>query len=127
MKKNHKIILYGILIWLIVFIISIVIYPLHDTQRPFFESIMPVVITGFTVLFSIFYFKDIDREFFKEGILIGVVWLVINIVFDLFMFMEGPMKKSIAEYMMDIGFTYLMIPIITVGIGYVLDYGMKDK
>jgi len=42
------------------------------------------------------------------------------------MFMEGPMKMSIADYMMDIGFTYLMIPVITVGIGYIQDSKMRD-
>jgi len=87
---------------------------------------MPVAIAGFTVLFSIFYFKEIKEDLVKEGMLIGISWLVINIVFDLFMFMEGPMKMSIADYMMDIGFTYLMIPVITVGIGYIQDSKMRD-
>jgi uncharacterized membrane protein YpjA len=82
---------------------------------------MPVAIAGCVVGFTFLYFKDLKNDFFKEGIIIGIVWLVINIVFDLFMFMEGPMKMSIADYMMDIGFTYLMIPIITIGFGYILD------
>ena len=127
MKKNYRIIFYGFLIWLIVFIISIVIFPLHDSHRPFFESIMPVAIAGCTVFFSIFYFRDIEKEFFKEGMIIGVVWLVINIIFDMFMFMEGPMKMSLVDYMMDIGFTYLMIPVITVGFGYIQDCRMKNE
>jgi len=37
------------------------------------------------------------------------------------MFMpESPMKMSFADYMMDIGLTYLIIPVICIGFGYLL-------
>lgn len=36
------------------------------------------------------------------------------------MFMEGPMKMSLVDYVMDIGLTYLIIPAVTVGFGYVM-------
>jgi hypothetical protein len=45
---------------------------------------------------------------------------LISIVIDLFMFMWGPMKMSIGDYMADIGLTYLIIPAITVGAGFLL-------
>jgi hypothetical protein len=121
MKKIYKIILYGFLIWLIVFFISFAIYPLHGDNKALFESIMPIAIAGCVVGFATLYFKDMDDNFLNEGITIGIVWFAVNIIFDLFMFMEGPMKMSIGDYMMDIGFTYLMIPIITVGCGYLLE------
>ncbi len=121
MKRNTKIILYGFLLWFIVFIISIAIYPLHESSRPFFESIMPVAITGFTIVFSILYFKDIRENLIKEGVMVGIIWLAINIIFDLFLFMEGPMKMSPADYLMDIGLTYLIIPIITIGFAFILE------
>jgi uncharacterized membrane protein YpjA len=104
-----------------VFLISFAVYPLHEDNRPFFESIMPVAIAGCVIGFAFLYFKELEDNFFNEGILIGIAWFAINIVFDLFMFMEGPMKMSLADYMRDIGFTYLMIPIITIGIGYLLE------
>jgi hypothetical protein len=34
--------------------------------------------------------------------------------------MEGPMKMSFADYMADIGLTYLIIPAVTFGLGYSL-------
>jgi len=37
------------------------------------------------------------------------------------MFMWGPMKMSFINYMMDIGFTYLIYPIVTIGFGSVLE------
>jgi len=35
------------------------------------------------------------------------------------MFTRGPMPMSFINYLKDIGFTYLLIPVITVGFGYV--------
>jgi len=121
MNKYLRIIFFGFLIWLIVFIVSVAIYPIHESNRPFFESIMPVVITLGTIIFSILYFRDIKEDLIKEGIIVGILWLLVNIIIDLFFFMEGPMKMSPADYMMDIGFTYLIIPIITIGITFILE------
>ena len=118
MKKYYKIIMFGFIIWAIVLIVSFAIYPLHDSHRPFFESIMPVAIAACTVVFSVLYFREIKMDRITEGIIVGFVWFMINIIMDLFLFMEGPMKMSIADYMMDIGFTYLIIPIITIGFAF---------
>jgi len=122
MKKYLKIVLFGFLIWLIVFLISIALFSIHETQRPLFESIMPVVITACAVFFSIFYFRKTEANFLKEGVLLGVIWFAVNILFDLLLFMEGPMKMSLTDYMKDIGLTYLIIPIVSIGFGYLLEF-----
>lgn len=120
MKSWKRALLYGFLIWLLPFIVSIIIFPLRESARPLFESIMPVVVTLCAVVFSILYFKNLDRDFLKEGILLGVIWFVISLVIDLLMFSSGPMKMSFADYMMDIGLTYLIIPTVTIGFGYLM-------
>jgi fumarate reductase subunit C len=81
---------------------------------------MAVVVTVSAVLFAILYFRKIASGFLRQGVLIGIIWFVINIVIDLMLFMEGPMKMSFADYMMDIGLTYLIIPAVTIGFGYLL-------
>ena len=60
--------------------------------------------------------------FLREGIIIGILWYVIPAVIDLVMFGFGPeqMRMSFVDYMKDIGITYLMIPVITIGFGYIL-------
>jgi hypothetical protein len=117
--KSYKLALfYGFLLWLIPFIIAILISPLRTTERPLFESIMPVVVTIFTVLFSNLYFKKVEAGFLKEGIWLGVIWYLISVAIDLLMFMWGPMKMTFVEYMKDIGLTYLIIPSITIGFGF---------
>ena len=123
MKKYVKwIIGFGILIWLIPFLVSFVVFPLKDSNRPLFESIMPVVLTITVVIFSILFFKRVDKEFMKEGFIIGIVWFTISIVIDLFMFIpESSMHMSLVDYIMDIGLTYLIILVIPVGFGYMLE------
>lgn len=121
MKKRLRVSLFGFLTWLVPFIVSILIFPIRESQRPLFESIMPVVVTVCAVGFSILYFRKLEGGFLREGILIGVVWFVINIVLDLLLFLEGPMKMSFPDYMMDIGLVYLIIPVVTLGFGYLLE------
>jgi len=83
---------------------------------------MVVVITAVIVLFSVIYFKNVDTEFLMEGIIIGILWLAINLIIDLLLFMpESLMQMIFADYMMDIGLTYLMMPIIAVGFGYLIE------
>lgn len=122
-SRNWKtIMLFGFLIWLIPFVVSFFIFPLRSSSRPLFESIMPVVLTSAVVLFTVRYLRKINREFVKEGIFIGIVWLVISLVIDLILFMpESPMQMTLSDYVMDIGITYLIILIIPVGSGYLME------
>ena len=120
MKKYLRLGLFGFLVWLIPFVVSFFIFGLKTSLPTLFESIMPVVVVICTVVFSAVYLRKVKADFLKEGIVVGIVWLVICLVFDLLLFMEGPMKMSFADYMMDIGLVYLTIPTITVGFGWLL-------
>ena len=122
MNKYLKIGLFGFLLWLIPFAISVLIFPLRMSQRPLFESIMPVVIAIWTVFFSILYLSKKKSDLLKESIFIGNAWLLISIVLDLMIFIEGPLKMPIWDYVTDIAVTYLMIPVITSGFGYLMEH-----
>jgi hypothetical protein len=120
MKSLKLSFFYGFLLWLIPFIVGFVIYPLRGPNRALFETIMPLTLTIGVVFFSILYFRKKDREFLIAGIQLGVIALILSILIDLLLFMWGPMKMSFAAYMMDIGLTYLIYPIVTIGFGYLL-------
>jgi hypothetical protein len=117
MKSVKLALLYGFLVWVLPFAVAFMIFPLRTSDRLFFESIMPVAVTLAVVIFSLLYFKKLDGNFSKEGLLLGLIWLAISIGIDLLMFSGGPMKMGFTDYMKDIGFTYLIIPIVTVGFG----------
>ena len=118
MKSIKKTLLYGFLIWLIPFVVAFLIFPIRESNRALFESIMPVVITISVAFFAYQYFKKLDNNFVKEGVMLGLIWLAISFVIDLVMFMQGPMKMTFTVYIVDIGLTYLIIPAITIGFGY---------
>ncbi len=122
MQNIKTALIYGFLVWVVPFVIAIFIFPLRQNDRPLFESIMPVVVTVITAFLSYKYFQKNKTESVKEGIRIGLLWLAISIGIDLLMFMQGPMKMGLIDYLKDIGITYLIIPAITISHSYLLHY-----
>lgn len=120
MKIYSKIILFGFLLWLSVFLSSFVFYSIKQSNPTFFETLITITLTFFTILFTVLYFKKIHDHYVKYGVITGISWLLINIAIDLCLFSWGPMKMTFVAYMGDIGLTYLTIPITTMGIGYLL-------
>ncbi|MCL7412138.1 MAG: hypothetical protein M8353_00770 [ANME-2 cluster archaeon] len=86
----------------------------------FFKSIMIVVGGLVGVTLAVIYFKEIEQDFVREGITIGVVWLIMNLVFDLVFMSAGFFPMTVTQYFTDIGMRYLMIPTFTIGMGYIL-------
>ena len=128
MHSLKKSILFGFLVWLLPFIVALLIFPIHESNRPLFESIMPLVITISVVIFSYLYFKSIVTNIKAEGAKLGVVFLLISLVIDLIMFMpNSPMHMGLLDYVADIGLTYLIIPVITVGMAYAIDREKNKK
>jgi len=121
MTSIKRALLFGLLVWLIPFAVAFVIYPIRESSRPLFESIMPVTVAAATVVFAVLYFRQVARQHLREGILIGLIWLVMCLAIDMpLMLLGGPMQMTPSEYIADIGVTYLMIPVITIGMGAVL-------
>jgi len=122
MKSIKKAVVYGFAVWVIPFAIAIMIFQIRVSDRALFESIMPVVVTLCTASFSILYLRILQGNLLTEGVMLGAVWFVINIGLDLLMFMpESPMRMTLVDYVKDIGLTYLIIPTITIGFGYLAE------
>ncbi len=61
MNKYVKLAGFGFLIWLMPFLVSFVIFSLKSSNRPLFESIMPVVLVLAVMTSSVLYFKKIEK------------------------------------------------------------------
>lgn len=119
----RTVIFFGILLWIIPFIVSVIVFPTKTFFAPFFETIMAVTVTLCVVIFAILYFKRVTADFIRIGIVVGVIWFAISIVIDLVLFLSpSPMQMSFPNYMMDIGLTYLIYPVVTIGFGYLLEH-----
>ncbi len=118
---------FGVLVWLIPFIVAFIIFPIHESARPLFESIMAVSVSTTAVVFGIIYLKNVKQNIIKAGIQIGILWFIIPVLIDApLMLLGGPMKMSIAEYLADIGVTYLCIPVITWGLSVAYSRSTND-
>lgn len=128
MKSLKKAILFGFLIWLIAFAISFLIYPIHESNRPLFEAIMPIVLSVLTSFFSYKYLKIVKDSFVKEAILLGAVFILVNWIIDIpLMLSPSPMQMTFSDYFQDIGITYFMMLPITVAMGYLAHSFKMEK
>lgn len=113
----------GFLSWLFPFVVSFLFYKPGGelfVAYPTFKSIIMVVgvITGCYLLYQ--YFKNVTDDFIKHGVIVGIVWFVINIILDTVVLIPI-MKTSFAEYFMSIGISYFAIPIISITMSYLLN------
>jgi len=121
MNRYVKLFGYGFLIWLMPFLVSFVIFPLRSSNRPLFESIMPVSLVFAVMICSVFYFKKGENKSMYDGIIAGVIWFFISVLIDLLLFLpSSPMQMSFLDYITDIGLTYLIIFIIPFGVGILM-------
>ena len=117
MQNTRKIILYGFFVWAVPFVMGMLAFGLKTAGSPLFETVMAVTVTAAGVFFGLKYFRAVPECSLREGLYMGLAWFAISVILDLFLFMWGPMKMTFPAYMADIGFTYLIYPIVTTGLG----------
>lgn len=124
MTSIRRALVFGFLVWVIPFVVAFAIFPLRESARPLFESIMPVALGATVAILGVRYFRDVPSGFVGEGIRLGVLWLAMSLGIDApLMLLGGPMLMTPGQYLADIGLTYLLIPVITVGIGAARAHG----
>ncbi len=120
-----KILMWGFLLWAGIFAISFVLYPLKQSNSPLFETLMAISLTAGAVVLAVLLFKNLDSGYLNTGIQVGFIWFFENILIDLPLFSYGPMRMTLSDYLQDIGLTYFIIPIITIGFGWLLEAKSK--
>lgn len=122
MKKAGKILLYGFLTWLIPFVISFFFYTREGELQIdifLFKSIMIVVGFISASWLMVCYFKKVETDYLKTGLVLGIAWLIINLALD-FLILLPMSEMSINDYFAQIGLRYLAIPAITIAMGAAL-------
>ena len=123
MHKELKMVIFGFLTWLIPFGLAFLFYSPEGQLAIdifLFKSIMIVVgaVTGATLL--VLYFKRIEKNYLYEGVKVGLVWFALNIIMDLVVLV--PMSgMSIGAYFAEIGLRYLIMPTMSIAVGYIAE------
>ena len=70
------------------------------------------------IWFATLYLKKEISKPVLEGLKLGLLWLIINLAFDLILFLpKSPMQMQFSQYMSEIGAKYISIPVITIVLG----------
>ena len=121
MKKQLRNLLYGFLSWLIPFLSAFFFYSREGelvVDIFLFKTIMIIVGAISGAFLIVRYFKRINDGYLKEGIVIGITWLFINLILDLLILI--PMSgMAYGEYFTQIGLRYLVIPVMSIMVGQV--------
>lgn len=118
MRSWSRVVSSGFLMWLIPFVVALLMFPLRESARPVFESVMAVTVTGTAVGLGLRYLRRVQVVRASEGLAVGIVWFAMCLLIDApFMLLGGPMKMPVGAYLGDIGLTYLSIPLVTWGLG----------
>lgn len=120
MKDSGKMILFGALIWLIMFALAMVIWPLYEMDQVLFKSIMVVTSTITGMFFIIKAFSKERENCRARGIRLGILWFAINILLDLIV-LVALMGTPLMEYITGVGLRYLNIITMCAGAGILLN------
>jgi uncharacterized membrane protein YpjA len=122
MQNWVKALVYGLITWAVPLAVSFGFVDQTGQFRVdirFFKSVMFVVATATAAVLLVFYFRHVKADHLREGVLLGLLWLAINLVLDVIVLV--PMTgMSLRDYAVQIGFGYLAIPIITIMLGKAL-------
>ena len=115
--------MFGVLTWLVPFVVAFGFYDRQGqlaTSYALFKSVM-IVVSSLTGCFALYkYFGQIVSDYTRQGWIVGLVWLVINLLFDIAILI--PMSgMGIAEYFLSIGLGYIVIPVICVTGGMMVE------
>ena len=128
MDRNLKILFYGFLVWLIPFLVSWPLYspkgePLYDLQV--IKSVLIVVGSLVGALLALRYFRETEKDFAKEGAVLGISWFIINSVLDIIVLVSLLKGMDLFTWAGQIGIRYLVIPIMTIAMGMAME--MRGK
>lgn len=121
-------IIYGVLIWIITHIFFEITHTFIVGNNPNAKLILvtgTIIVSGF---FSILYIREINENEVLEGIFVGIIFILIDIVLDVIFFII-PHHKSIlfSNYTSHILLMSIITLIITTFLGYLAQMNIELK
>jgi hypothetical protein len=110
-----RIIGYGVLVWLVPFAASVLLYGVRQADRALFESLISVVGIGVATAAALKFFARVERPGWIDALWVGLAWALVSIALDLPIFL-GLFGFSLTDYGADVALGYVGMPVIAVGI-----------
>ena len=114
----------GILIWIISTVLTEIFNPIFNSNLPHVNIIVPIITILVTGFFGIIYIRNIDANEVLEGLLAGILFVVIDIILDTLVFiLPNTQNLIIGDYPLHV----ISITIITLSITTFLGYLAQMK
>ncbi|MDD5959133.1 MAG: hypothetical protein ACI4RQ_00885 [Methanobrevibacter wolinii] len=111
-------IIYGFISWIVT--ITLILMS-HNSNPYIFNILLDLVLTVLALIIGINYLKGFSTNYFNEGAVLSVIIFLINICLDQIYYNIVGLPMGIIEYMLNVGFIYLLYPIIICTIGFLFD------
>lgn len=118
MRPVLRIVFFGVCVWAVPFALGMLLFPLQQTVPELFDTLMSVGVCTAAVLFGVLTVGKQAGVTSKNALAIGFIWAIICLAIDIPIFVVG-MGMNLLTYMADIGVTYLILPIVLVGLAFV--------
>lgn len=79
-------IIFSIVIWILTYVLSSIFNPLFTDNIPHINIIIPIITIIVTGFFGILYIRTIETNEVVEGILFGIVVVIIDLILDMIFF-----------------------------------------
>lgn len=126
---TRRIIFLGLVSGLVPFVVSFLFFDRTGQlviPQPLFKSLMVVLFGGLGVTLLVAAFRHVPQSLWS-GLALGCYWLAMNIVLDLLVLLPLANLQVVVTYLYDIGLRYLLIPIISMGMGIVAARGASRE
>lgn len=121
-------IIYGFLIWLLTYIISSIVQPVIIENIEYVNIIVPLSIIIVTGFFGILYIRNIAENEVIEGIKVGILFIIIDVILDIIFFIIPHYKNVlILNYPMHVGYMIIIMLTITTLLGYLAQMKIELK
>ncbi len=112
-------VIFGILVWFLTYFFSEILNPIFIKYIPYNQIAIPLVIIIVTGFFGILYIRNIDTNEVVEGILLGMIFIIIDIILDyLFFIILGFPSVIFENYLYHLISMITLTLLITTFLGY---------
>ncbi len=118
----------GLLIWFLTYLITNTIEPVVIENVTYVNIIIPLSIVIVTGFFGIIYIREINENEVIEGIKVGILFIIIDIICDLVFFVIPQNRNILVEnYPGHLILMTILVLVITTLIGYLAQMKIELK
>lgn len=121
-------IIYGILIWIITYLATWIMNHFFSNSLLNFNIIIPIILIIVTGFFGILYIRNINENEVIEGLIVGVIFIMIDIICDFSIpVISKTQNIMFTDYKFHIFSTIVITLLITTFLGYLAQMSIDLK